>query len=157
MQEHFCYPCKLKLWVVVVKPLSCVWLFTTPMDCSPPGSSVHEIFQARILEQVVIPFSRGSPWPRNRTQVSSIAGRFFTVWATGKPNMNSPFLPPFFGKHNCSFLLKFMWTDRVSLSPQTGGAHRRLMARHRYPGCSHGLRDEPRSGPNQLKTPWEFC
>ena len=38
-----------------------------PIDCSPPGSSVHGIFQARILEQVAISFSRGSSWPRNQT------------------------------------------------------------------------------------------
>ena len=38
-----------------------------PIDCSPPGSSVHEIFQARILEWVAIPFSRGSSQPGNRT------------------------------------------------------------------------------------------
>ena len=48
-----------------------------PMDCSPPGSSVHGILQARILEWVTIPFSRGSSWPRYRTWVSYIAGRFF--------------------------------------------------------------------------------
>ena len=41
-----------------------------PRDCSPPGSSVHGIFQARILEWVAISFSRGSSWPRDRTQVS---------------------------------------------------------------------------------------
>ena len=52
------------------------------MDCSPPGSSVHWILQARILECVVIPFSRGSSWPRDRTQVSCIAGGVFTFWAT---------------------------------------------------------------------------
>ena len=52
------------------------------MDCSLPGSSVHGILQARILEWVAIPFSRGSSWPRNWTWVSHIAGRFFTVWAT---------------------------------------------------------------------------
>ena len=44
------------------------------MDCSPPGSSVHRILQARILEWVAISFSRGSSWPRNRTWVSCIAG-----------------------------------------------------------------------------------
>ena len=54
------------------------------MDCSPPGSSVHEILQARILEWVAMPFSRGSSWPKGRTQVSCIAGRFFTIWATRK-------------------------------------------------------------------------
>ena len=52
------------------------------MDCSLPGSSVHGIPQARILEWVAIPFSRGSSQPRGRTQVSHSADRFFTVWAT---------------------------------------------------------------------------
>ena len=53
-----------------------------PMDCNPSGSSVHGILQARILEWVAMPFSRGSSQFRDRTQVSSTAGRFFTVWAT---------------------------------------------------------------------------
>ena len=44
-----------------------------PMDCSPPGSSVHGIFQARILEWIAIPFSRGSSWPRNQTSTSYIS------------------------------------------------------------------------------------
>ena len=52
------------------------------MFYSPPGSSVHGILQARILECVAIPFFRGSSQPRNQTWVSCIAGRFFTVWAT---------------------------------------------------------------------------
>ena len=46
-----------------------------PVDCSPPRSSVHGIFQARVLEWVVISFSRGSSWPRDRTQVSSIVSK----------------------------------------------------------------------------------
>ena len=52
------------------------------MDCSLPGSSVHGIFQARVLEWVAISFSRGSSQPRDRTWVSRTAGRRFTVWAT---------------------------------------------------------------------------
>ena len=52
-----------------------------PMHC---GSLVHWILQARILEWVAIPFSRGSSWPRDRTWVSYIAGRFFIIWTTGK-------------------------------------------------------------------------
>ena len=51
------------------------------MDCSPPSSSVHGILQARILEWVVIPFSRGSSQPRNWTWVFHTAVRSFTVWA----------------------------------------------------------------------------
>ena len=60
------------------------WLLTLcdPMDCSLTGSSVHGIFQARVLEWIAISFSRGSSWPRNQTRVSHIAGRRFTVWAT---------------------------------------------------------------------------
>ena len=52
------------------------------MDRSLPGSSVHGIFQARILEWIAISFSRGSSWPRDWTQVSRTVGRCFTVWAT---------------------------------------------------------------------------
>ena len=50
-----------------------------PVDCSPPGSSVHGILQARILEWVVISFSRGSSRPRDRSQVSRLAGRRFSL------------------------------------------------------------------------------
>ena len=53
-----------------------------PMDYSPPGSSVHGISQARILECVAISSSRGSFQPRDQTQFSCIADRFFTIWAT---------------------------------------------------------------------------
>ena len=56
-----------------------------PMDCSPPGSSVHGILQARILEWVAISFPRGSSQPRDWTQVSLVAGRFFTTEPPGKP------------------------------------------------------------------------
>ena len=52
-----------------------------PMECSLSGSSVHGIFQARVLEWIAISFSRGSSQPRNQSQVSRIAGRRFTVWA----------------------------------------------------------------------------
>ena len=52
------------------------------MNCSRPGSSVHGILQARIIEWVAIPFSRASSPPRDWTQVSCVAGSFFTIWAT---------------------------------------------------------------------------
>ena len=52
------------------------------MDCSQPGTSVHKIFQARVLEWVAISFSRGSSWPWDQTQVSLMEGRCFTIWAT---------------------------------------------------------------------------
>ena len=53
-----------------------------PMDCSLPGSSVHGILQARILEWVAFPISRGSSRPKDRTQVFCVTGRFFTMRAT---------------------------------------------------------------------------
>ena len=67
--------------VCVLVAQSCPTL-CDPMDCSPPGSSVHRIFQTRILEWVAISFSRRSSQPRDQTQVSYIAGGFFANWAT---------------------------------------------------------------------------
>ena len=61
-------------WKVEVKVL-------VTLSCSLPGSSVHGIPQARILEWVAMPSSRGLSWPRDQTWVSHTAGRFFTVWA----------------------------------------------------------------------------
>ena len=52
-----------------------------PMNCNLPGSFVHGILQARVLEWVAISFSRGSSQPRDQIRLSCIAGRQFTVWA----------------------------------------------------------------------------
>ena len=52
------------------------------MDCGPPGSSIHEIFQARVAEWVAISCSRWSFWPRDQIRVFRIVGRCFTIWAT---------------------------------------------------------------------------
>ena len=71
-----------------------------PMDCSLPGSSVHGILKARILEWVAIPFSRGSSWPRDQTQVSCIAGRCFTIWATREA-------------HQCKRLMLNLWIGKI--------------------------------------------
>ena len=59
---------------------SCLTL-CDPMDCSSPGSSVHGVIQAKILEWVAISFSKGSSRPKDGTQISCTAGRFFTIWA----------------------------------------------------------------------------
>ena len=67
---------RVKVRVLVTQPCPAL---CNPMDCSRPGSSVYGILQARILEWVAIPSSRGSSQPRDRTWVSCIAGRFFTV------------------------------------------------------------------------------
>ena len=71
-----------------------------PMDCILSGSSIHRIFQAKMLDWVVISFSRGSSWSRARTQVSCTPGRFFANWATWKKHGRIPFSP-----HPCVSLL----------------------------------------------------
>ena len=83
-------PCKLFSWTLeltwlISEGVKVSWsglTFYNPRDYSPPGSSVHEILQTRMLEWVAIPFSRVSSSPRDQTWVSSITGRFFTTWAT---------------------------------------------------------------------------
>ena len=82
-----CSPVKVK--VSQSSPTLC-----DPMNCSPSGSSVHWILQARILEWVAISFSRGSSRSGDRTQVSSIAGGFFTSWATREAIYSSNMLWP---------------------------------------------------------------
>ena len=62
---------------------SCLTL-CNPMDCSPPGSSVHGILQARILEWAAMPSSRGLPDPGIEPESSALAGVFSTTNATGK-------------------------------------------------------------------------
>ena len=64
--------------------LSHVWLSCDCMDSSPPGSSVRGISQARLLEWVAIPFSRGSSRPRDQTHVSCLADGLFTTESPGK-------------------------------------------------------------------------
>ena len=74
-----------KLWkwkVGVLVAQSCPTLY------DPPGSSVHGILQARMLEWVAIPFSRESSRRRDQTQLSDVAGRFFTIWATREAPLN---------------------------------------------------------------------
>ena len=75
-------PLTSTLYYVCVLVIQLCPALRDPVDCSLPGSSVHGILQARILEWVAISFSRGSSWPRDQTQVSCIAGSFFTIWAT---------------------------------------------------------------------------
>ena len=66
---------------------------------SLPGSSVHEIFQARILKWVAISFSRGSSRPRDQTQVSGIAGRFFPVLVTSSVQLSRSVVSSFLQPH----------------------------------------------------------
>ena len=77
---------------------SCLTL-CNPVDCSPPGSSVHGILQARILEWVAISFSRGSSWPRVQTWVSHIAADALTSEPQGKPRLWT--ILQIYGFQNC--------------------------------------------------------
>ena len=92
--------------VLITQPYPTIF---DPMDCSLPGSSVHGILQARILVWVAICFSRGSSRPRDWTQVSHIAGRFFTIWTTREARI--------FGNwdsNRSSDLLKFTLDPRLN-------------------------------------------
>ena len=77
-------PRKLTVWRHLVLVTQSCPTRCNPMDCSLPGSTVHRIFQARILEWVAISSCRRSSWPRDWTQVPCIAGRFLTFWASRK-------------------------------------------------------------------------
>ena len=89
IRSSACFPFGLSFRkACVCQWLSPVWL-CDPLNCRSPGSSVYGILQARLLEWVAIPFSRGSPQPRDRTWVSCIAGRFFTIWATREALRNA--------------------------------------------------------------------
>ena len=60
---------KKAMYACVLSHFSCVWLFVTPMDCSPPDSSIHGVLQTWILEWVALPSSRGSSWLRDETWI----------------------------------------------------------------------------------------
>ena len=78
---------------VCVRACVCVWIaqscptLCNPMVCGPPGSSVHGIFQVRILQGVAISSSRGSSWPREWISFSCIASRFFAIWVIRKTHI----------------------------------------------------------------------
>ena len=90
----FLFTCLAETWLMT--PVGCIahvcvksfqWCLTLcdPIDCSPSGSSVHGILQARRLEWVAMPSSRGSSRPRDRTHVSFITGGLFTTQPLRKP------------------------------------------------------------------------
>ena len=89
--------------VLCAKSLQLCPTLGNPMDCSPPGSSVHEILQTRILEWVAISFSRGSSWPRDGTSISYI----YLHWQTG----SLPLAPP--GKPSCIYFLPHKEGNRL--------------------------------------------
>ena len=113
----------------------------SPMDCSPPGSCVHGILQARILEWVAIPSSKGSSRPRDWTSVACITGRFSTIWVTRESpgcfcsqltdqktfqKHEHPLLPFLNSKSGswaclrCTPLLSYFWHSSPVLLPSPG-------------------------------------
>ena len=100
-----------------------------PMNCSLPDSSVHGILQARILEWIAIPFSRGSSWPKNWTWVSCIVCRFFTVWATREVPLGNQIKP----KHLC---VCSVMSDSLQLH---GLQPARLLCPWNFPGKNTGV------------------
>jgi len=89
---------------------SCL-IFCNPMDCSSPGSSVHGILQARILEWVAMPSSKGSFWLGDKTWISCIAGKFFTICVLVliKEQSYYPSPPLFFPQRRRHFLSEKRW------------------------------------------------
>ena len=105
------------LCVCVLVAQSCMTLCDL-MDCSPPGSSVRGILSARILERVAMPSSRGSSQPRDWTQVSCTAGRFFSVWATREATAHY-----LLGPCNSSLLVFFLPLQHAMLLPASKSRH----------------------------------
>ena len=97
---------------------SCVWVYCHLMDCGPPGSSVHGISQARILEWVAISFSRGSSKPRDH--ISCISSCILYHWATREPQtyvITVEHLPKLRSQHwyiTNNYIPDFIWMSSVS-------------------------------------------
>ena len=96
---------------------SCLTL-CDPMDWSPPGSSGHEISQARILEWVALSFFRGSSQPRDRTWVSYTIGRFFSNWVKGIPSLfYRPINKSYFQKSDNCQSMSNTWEKSIKNPP----------------------------------------
>ena len=82
--DHSKFSFMMTFFLMLFQLLSCVLIFCDPIDCSPPGFSVYEILQARILQWVAIS-SKGSSQPRDRTCISFIGRWIFTNEPPVKP------------------------------------------------------------------------
>ena len=100
--------CDFKCVCVCLVAKSCLTL-CDPMDCSLPGSSVHGICQVRILEWVVVPFSRDFANPRIKPTSSELAGGFFTTELLGRPMISNMFSME--GKTSIEYFSLFLITS----------------------------------------------
>ena len=90
--------------------------FCDPTDCNFPGSSVHGISQARILEWVAISFSRASSWLRDQTCIFRIAGRFFTTEPPGASQSFAIMLSPYSILFFFFFFCNLVWSVSTDIS-----------------------------------------
>ena len=117
------------------------------MDCSPWGSSVHGISQARKLECVDISFSRGSSWPRDWTHIACITGRFFTVESPGKHVWSWEGDRRMFYTHTHTHTYKKRWCEDAgrelkqrSHKPKNAGKCQTMEGKLRMDHLTHGWR-----------------
>ena len=110
------------------------------MGCSPPGSSVHGILQAKLLEWVAIPFSRETSWARDQTWVSCIAGRFFTIWVSKGGYEMPPLEEPLSHPLNLTLrgFLGFPGDSVVKNPPANAGDTGLILGLGRSPGEGNG-------------------
>ena len=118
-----------------------------PMDCNLPGSSVHEIFKARVLEWVASSFSRGSSWPRDWTHVSCTERRMdsLPLGLPGKPNTESNAI----GAMRNNTLLSFIPSSKSIYSAQKWKIWTLNKARQ-----VKGHKSSEDEGPLRLEAPW---
>ena len=132
-----------------VFPLCCLWsrsvmlTLCDPVDCSLPGSSIHGIFQTRVLEWAAISHSRGPSPPRDKTRVSHTVGRCFTSWAT---------------REVCQIMVEVM---RI-MSPPSEGPRRALLHSAPYPAAGHHQPTPPMETPGHSQASlvsllWGHC
>ena len=138
--SHLGSPWIMDVYVCLV-PQSCSTL-CDPTDCNPPGSAVHGIPQAGILEYVVISFSRESFWPMDWTQVSCTADRFFTVWATREALDYGFFclkvlLLLLLSRFSCARLCATPWTAAYQASPSMGFSRQEHWSGLPFPSPMH--------------------
>ena len=112
MSENLCYLIYLMKSESESEVSQSCQTLCNPVDCSPPGFSIHGILQARMLEWVASSFSRGSSRPRDRTQVSRIAGRCFYLWASREyPNLPDTILLLY--NYSPSVISESLWPHEI--------------------------------------------
>ena len=137
-----------EIWCYALLLQSCLTL-CNPMGCSPPDFSVHEILQARILEWVAMPSSRGSSQPRDQTQVSHIVGGFFTIWFSSVQLLSHVrlFATPWIAAHQTSLSITNSWSPPKLMSIESVMPSNHIIL---YPPLSSCPQSFPASGSFQM-------